>query len=98
MQLKVDKQPTLVRGTLTWTGAPRLGPSDLVLIAGLAGLVLTALALGLWMRSLRRRRPRAGAQTAVEPGRVVLDRLPPEKAPPARRFEKTIYPSVSARN
>jgi hypothetical protein len=149
MQLKVGKQPTLVRGTLTWTGAPRFGTTNLVLVAALAGLLLTVLALGLWKRSLRRRRPvgshvrprarpavaaptgieprvaaptgieprvaaptgiepRVAAPTGIEPGeaaptgiepdRVVLDRLPPEKAPRARRFEKTIYPSVSARN
>jgi hypothetical protein len=129
MQLKVGKQPTLVRGTLTWTGAPRFGTTNRVLPAAFAAALLTFLALWLWRRSLRRRRPagshvrprtrpavvtptgiepRTAASTRIEPGavasteghpdRVVLDRLPPEKAPPVKRFEKTIYPSVSARN
>jgi hypothetical protein len=105
MQLKVGKQPTLVRGTLTWTGAPRFGPTDLILIALLAALLPVVLVLLWWIRSRRHRRPagahvraRAGSAAAAEPGRVVLDRPAPEQEPERARFDKTIYPSVSARN
>jgi hypothetical protein len=109
MQLKVGKQPTLVRGTLTWTGAPRFGTTNLIAIAILTGLVLAGLVLALWLRSRRRRSPAGShartralpetpAPAGAEPARVVLDRVAPEEAALRTRFDKTVYPSVSVRN
>jgi len=50
IQLKVDRQPALVRGDVTWTGTPRPDRSWPAVVGGGGAVLLLALGLAIWWR------------------------------------------------
>jgi hypothetical protein len=59
IQLKVDSKPTLVRGQVTWTGAPRFNQTALLGVGGAVVLIVAGLlAIGVRRRGRRRQSAR----------------------------------------
>jgi hypothetical protein len=67
IQLKVDQRPTLIRGTVTWTGTPWLSGTALL---GLGVAVLLLLGL-VTVIGLRLRRARRRASRVIPLGRTI---------------------------
>jgi hypothetical protein len=72
IQIRVDKQPALVRGAVTWTGTPRIGssPGGEAIVGLLVLVALLALAIALLIGQRRRRArlsPAAEAHSQAEP-------------------------------